>query len=85
MHISNVRLEPRGAGSPEELVLQANDGGHGDVHLASGAAPAFWRISTASLACIWSISATSLVYIWFVTDASPMHLYRISGSCPILW
>ena len=85
MHTSNVQLEPRGAGSSEELVLQPNDGGHGNVHLASGAAPTFWRISTASLVCIWSISATSLAYVWSITDASPVHLCRISGACPALW
>ena len=48
IHASDVQLEPMGTGASEELVLQADDGGHGEVHLASGASPALWLCSGAS-------------------------------------
>ena len=71
---TNVQLEPVGTGSSEQLVLQAYNGSHGDVHLASGAAPAFWRISGASPLHLWRISGTAVVHIW-----------HISGAVPALW
>ena len=58
-HTSNVQLDPMGTGPSEELVLQADDGGHGEVHLASGASPALWRISGAVVVHIWRISGAS--------------------------
>ena len=47
-HRSNVQLDPMGTGPSEELVLQADDGRHGEMHLASGASPALWLSSGAS-------------------------------------
>ena len=48
IHPSDVQLEPMGTGPSEELILQADDGRHGEMHLASGASPALWLSSGAS-------------------------------------
>ena len=52
-----------GTGSSEELVLQANNGDHGDVQLTSGAPPAFWHISGTAVVHLWRISGAGLVHI----------------------
>ena len=72
-HASNVQLEPMGTGPSEELVLQADDGDHGEVHLASGASPALWRISGAVLVHICHISGILA------------HLWQSGGASHALW
>ena len=90
-HTSNVQLDPMGTGPSEELVLQADDGGHGEVHLASGASPALWRISGAVLVHICHISGI-LAHLWHSSGASHAlwrisgaALVHISGASPALW
>ena len=60
---SKEQLKSMGAGSSEELVLQFNDDGHGAVQLASGAPPAFWRISGTAVVHLWRIAGAGLVHI----------------------
>ena len=67
-----------GTGASEELVLQADDGGHGEVHLASGASPALWHISGAVVVRIWHISGI-LAHLWHSSGGSPA-LWYISGA-----
>ena len=81
IHASDVQLEPMGTGPSEELVLQADNGGHGEVHLANGASSALWRISRAPLAHLCHISDI-LVHPWDSSAASP-GLRCISS--PALW
>ena len=81
--MSNEQLEPMGTGSSEELVLQANNGSHGEVHLANGTSPAPWRISRAALAHLCHISGI-LAHLWDSSGASHA-LWCISGASPALW
>ena len=75
-------LKSMGAGSSEELVLQVNNGGHGDVQLTSGAPPTFWRISGAAALHPRSISGAALMHIWCISGTTLVHLWHLSGASP---
>ena len=72
---TSQKLKPMGSGSSKKLVLQVYNGGHGEMHFASGASPA------AFVFCC--ISCASLVFLWRVWDAFPAICCRISGAAVV--
>merc|ERR550517_208850 len=76
------QLKPMGSGSSKKLVLQVYNGGHGEMHFASGVSLVhLWCFSGASEMLFLPSVVASLAQLWFISCSSLLFL---QFSAPLL-